>query len=138
MWNIFMWLPKKWPEMVVKWATHTVVAFICTQSIHTLYTIDFPTMSRMKFDSYVLWPLAKWVQNWIVDKSTAMNFMVHLPKILMLWNRLQLETMHSQKLQAMNIFGSYTDLTYSWLGEKRYIPRHFIYPLDKPITKYEY
>ena len=24
---------KKWPEMVVKWATHTVVAFICTQSI---------------------------------------------------------------------------------------------------------
>ena len=33
LWNMFMWLPKKWPEMVVKWATHTVVAFICTQSI---------------------------------------------------------------------------------------------------------
>ena len=33
LWNMFMWLPKKWPEMVVKWATHTVVAFICSQSI---------------------------------------------------------------------------------------------------------
>ena len=36
LWNMFMWLPKKWPEMVVKWATHTVVAFICTQSIYIL------------------------------------------------------------------------------------------------------
>ena len=29
-----------------------------------------------KFDAYVLWPLAKIVQNWIVDRSTAHNFMV--------------------------------------------------------------
>ena len=25
-------LPKKWPEMAVKWPTHTVVTFICTQT----------------------------------------------------------------------------------------------------------
>ena len=30
-----------------------------------------------KFDAYVLWPLAKRVQNWIVDRSTARNFMVN-------------------------------------------------------------
>ena len=29
-----------------------------------------------KFDPYVLWPLAKKVQNWIVDWSTARDFMV--------------------------------------------------------------
>ena len=29
-----------------------------------------------KFDAYVLWPLDKRVQNWIVAQSTARNFMV--------------------------------------------------------------
>ena len=29
-----------------------------------------------KFDAYVLWPLTKSVQNWIVNQSTASNFMV--------------------------------------------------------------
>ena len=29
-----------------------------------------------KFDAYVLWPLAKRVKNWIVDRFTARNFMV--------------------------------------------------------------
>ena len=29
-----------------------------------------------KFDAYVLWPLAKRVQNWILDRSTARNFTV--------------------------------------------------------------
>ena len=31
-----------------------------------------------KFDAYILWPLAKGVQNWIVDWSTARNFMVSI------------------------------------------------------------
>ena len=31
-----------------------------------------------KFDAYVLWPLTKRVQNWIVDRSTAPNFMLEL------------------------------------------------------------
>ena len=29
-----------------------------------------------KFDAYVLWPLAKKFQNWIVDQSTARDFTV--------------------------------------------------------------
>ena len=29
-----------------------------------------------KFDAYVLWPLAKKFQNWIVDRSTARDFTV--------------------------------------------------------------
>ena len=29
-----------------------------------------------KFDTYVLWPLAKKFQNWIVDRSTARDFTV--------------------------------------------------------------
>ena len=36
-----------------------------------------------KFDAYVLWPLAKKFQNWIVDRSTARNFTVYkVEKIL--------------------------------------------------------
>ena len=30
-----------------------------------------------KFDAYVLWPLAKKFQNWIVDRSTARDFTVY-------------------------------------------------------------
>ena len=30
-----------------------------------------------KFDAYVVWPLAKRVQNWIVDRSTARDFTVY-------------------------------------------------------------
>ena len=31
---------------------------------------------KEKFDAYVLWPLDKMVQNWIVDQSTARDFTV--------------------------------------------------------------
>ena len=31
---------------------------------------------KEKFDAYVLWPLAKEFQKWIVDQSTARNFTV--------------------------------------------------------------
>ena len=30
-----------------------------------------------KLDPYVLWPLAKKLQNWIVEQSTARNFTVY-------------------------------------------------------------
>ena len=33
----------------------------------------FRRLMKGKFDAYVLWPLAKKVQNWIVDRSTARN-----------------------------------------------------------------
>ena len=36
----------------------------------------FRLFMKGKFDAYVLWPLAKRVQNWIVDRSTARGFTV--------------------------------------------------------------
>ena len=36
----------------------------------------FRLFMKGKFDAYVLWPLAKRVQNWIVDRSTARDFTV--------------------------------------------------------------
>ena len=42
--------------------------------------VAHPSIFRLfmtgKFDAYVLWPLAKRVQYWIVDRSTACAFMV--------------------------------------------------------------
>ena len=36
----------------------------------------FRLLMKGNFDAYVLWPLDKMVQNWIVDWSTARDFMV--------------------------------------------------------------
>ena len=36
----------------------------------------FRLLMKKKFDAYILWPLAKRIQNWIVDRSTTHNFMV--------------------------------------------------------------
>ena len=36
----------------------------------------FRLLMKGNFDAYVLWPLDKMVQNWIVDRSTARNFSV--------------------------------------------------------------
>ena len=36
----------------------------------------FRLFMKGKFDAYVLWPLAKRVQNWIVDRSTTRDFTV--------------------------------------------------------------
>ena len=36
----------------------------------------FRLFMKGKFDSYVLWPLSKRVQNWTIDGSTACNFTV--------------------------------------------------------------
>ena len=36
----------------------------------------FRLFMKGKFDAYVLWPLAKKFQNWIVDRSTARDFTV--------------------------------------------------------------
>ena len=37
----------------------------------------FRRLMKRKFDAYVLWPLAKKFQNWIVDGSTARDFTVY-------------------------------------------------------------
>ena len=36
----------------------------------------FRLLMKGKFDAYVLWPLTKRVQNWILDQSTARDFTV--------------------------------------------------------------
>ena len=36
----------------------------------------FRRLMKGKFDTYVVWPLAKKFQNWIVDRSTARDFTV--------------------------------------------------------------
>jgi hypothetical protein len=38
----------------------------------------FRRLMKGKFDAYVLWPLAKKFQNWIVDRSTARDFTVRI------------------------------------------------------------
>ena len=44
------------------------------------WLVAHPSIFRLfmkgKFDAFVLWPLAKIVQNWIVDRSTARDFKV--------------------------------------------------------------
>ena len=40
------------------------------------HPIIFRMFMKEKFDAYVLWALAQRVQNLIVDRSTARNFMV--------------------------------------------------------------
>ena len=42
----------------------------------------FRLFLKVKFDAYVLWPLAQRVQNWIVDWSTARYFTVHTIHIM--------------------------------------------------------
>jgi hypothetical protein len=46
------------------------------------WLVAHPSIFRMftwvKFDAFVLWPLAKSFQNWIVDRSTARYFTVYV------------------------------------------------------------
>ena len=44
----------------------------------------FRLFMKGKFDAYVLWPLARRVKNWIVDRSTNRNFKVHRSILLLL------------------------------------------------------
>jgi hypothetical protein len=41
----------------------------------------FRGLIKGKFDAYVLWPLAKKFQNWIIDRSTARDFTVWLKSV---------------------------------------------------------
>ena len=45
-------------------------------SLLVAHFLIFWRLMKGKFDDYVLWPLAKKFQNWIVDRSTARNFPV--------------------------------------------------------------
>ena len=45
----------------------------------------FISLMKGKFDAYVLWPLVKKFQNWIVDQSTACEFTVFDIWLMPIW-----------------------------------------------------
>ena len=64
----------------------------------------FRRLMKEKFDAYVLWPLAKRFQNWIVDRSTARDFTVYVTWFLrirylylILIFQIRIETLNSSK-----------------------------------------
>jgi len=57
-----------------------------------------------KFDAYVRWPSAKKFQNWIVDWSTARDFMVSAT-FLEFSKLLSLKTIFPCKMFAIGIWG---------------------------------
>ena len=57
-------------EMYRKVASSRLSRLVAHSRIFRLFT-------KGKFDAYVVWPLAKKFQNWIVDRSTARDFTVY-------------------------------------------------------------
>ena len=57
---------------------HTIYRKVANSSLSRLVARFqiFRRLMKGKFDAYVLWPLAKKFQNWIVDQSTARDFTV--------------------------------------------------------------
>ena len=63
------------------------IFFFCFSTYHKVRSSRLPRLvahlrifslfMKGKFDAYVLWPLAKRVQIWIVDRSTARDFTVN-------------------------------------------------------------
>ena len=59
-------------KVEIKRIYHKVASSSLSQLV--AYFQIFRMLMKEKFDAYVLWPLAKKFQNWIVDRSTARNF----------------------------------------------------------------
>ena len=80
--NLLLWLPicRNKPAITPKWFNS-----LDTNSIP--HPIIFRLFINGKFDAYVLWPLVQRVQNWIVDLSTAWDFMVHFNLLSLLLSR---------------------------------------------------
>ena len=49
----------------------------------------FIRLMKGKFDAYVVWPLAKKFQNWIVDRSTARDFTVSIVFSAFTWHKIR-------------------------------------------------
>ena len=129
MWNIFMWLPKKWPEMVVKWATHTVVAFICTQSIfwwkfrrkiqsknHKAIKVS-PVSNRVKIASQVQ---DKVIQSTKLIWKSKSSTEIALPcpfEIITLWYLWSIELFYFRPIfySIQSIRKKYLKMAYNWL-----------------------
>ena len=52
-----------------------------------------------KFDAYVLWPLAKKFQIWIVDRSTTPDFTVYESMYMIMYDILRNTQVHALKVE---------------------------------------
>ena len=68
------------PQSKRKYATNFINHKVASSSLSRLvaHFQIFRRLMKEKFDAYVLWPLAKKFQNWIVDRCTARDFTVVL------------------------------------------------------------
>ena len=66
-----------------------------------------------KFDAYVLWPLAKRVQSWIVDRSTARDFTVAILYLTIL-HELNGTSIDNFVVWSFPVFLSSVFATYAW------------------------
>ena len=69
------------PKLCIKGCTNSQTPVYhkvenCSLSWLVAHFQIFRRLMKGKFDAYVLWPLTKKFQNWIVDRSTARDFMV--------------------------------------------------------------
>ena len=70
------------PGLVKEWVEQTIGHFLSNFAYRIsansfrpwIVSAVFRRLMKGKFDSYVLWPLVKMVQNLIVDQSTVQNF----------------------------------------------------------------
>ena len=104
---------------------------------------------KEKFDAYVLWPLSKRVQNWIVDRSTAPNFMVsklvspthHISSTVLLSTTLWSKCMFEKRLLIVEAEWLTVKSTFickssdEWLELETNIPRCFTHCMNKIIIK---
>ena len=80
---------KSWKKCVIYHIATTKDQMVASSSLSQLvaHVWIFRLFMKGKFDAYVLWPLTKRVQNWIVDRSTAHNFTVcKLNTVLCIYN----------------------------------------------------
>ena len=76
---------KKWAVMKISKEYRKVTNSSLSRLVARFQT--FRRLMKGKFDAYVLWPLAKKLQNWIVDRSTARDFTVGMKNFFVFsWN----------------------------------------------------
>ena len=74
----------------------------------------FRLFMKGNFDAYVLWPLVKKFQNWIVDQSTACKFMVFDIWLMPIW------FMAHAKPASTKFSNTYLDFSHSYLAHAHF------------------
>ena len=74
------WQPKQGLTFYGNDDPYPKVVYVANSTLSWLgeHSRIFRLFVKGKFDAYVLWPLAKRNQNWIVDRSTACDFTVYV------------------------------------------------------------